>query len=73
MTRLELLEFMRIIKEFNRKGKDSISRLLSTYLENQKSIEETDRGISIRLDGKWRVIQEDQEIYIMPKKESPNE
>jgi len=70
MTKLELLEFIRITKEFNRKGKDSISRLLSTYIEKIKSTEENHNEILIRMDGKWDVIQEDKSLYIMPKKDN---
>jgi len=68
MMGIDLKEFIKVVRDLNRNEKESIYRLIKTYL-NKKQETESETVINIELEGQWHVEPEGKVLYIRPKLE----
>ena len=68
MMGIDLKEFIKVVRDLSRNEKESIYRLIKTYLNN-KHAKESETVINIKLEGQWRVEPEGKVLYIRPKQE----
>jgi len=68
MMGIDLKEFIKVVRDLNRNEKESIYRLIKTYLNKEKETE-SQTVINIKLEGQWHVEPEGKALYIRPNQE----